>query len=146
MDDDTRPGVDDPNFVGYNYRRPVHLLKVAMAFAASEGPDMILTEHIFDRSLLALEEIEPLMPHALRGLGKSSLAEVTTDVMRLIEHTGIISHSRLMRRFYHDVDKDELKRVMSTLIDMEFCSTIVKGADSTPPKPKIFYQLNKRIE
>ena len=117
--DKNQPFQDD-RFNGYFQRRQVHLLKLSMIFSASRGDDMQLTGEDFDRALALLRETEVKMPYTFSGVGKSAIADVVNRVMTEIAVQGKCTFAHLMGRFYHDVDKGTLQKIIASLEAMKF--------------------------
>ena len=117
--DNNKP-FDDEKFSGYFERRQVYLLKLSMIFSASRSDEMKLTSEDFDRALGLMKDTEVKMPYTFSGVGKSSIADVVNRVMTEIALQKTCTFAHLMGRFYRDVDKITLQKIISSLEAMNF--------------------------
>jgi len=112
------PPFIDSKFDGYNGRRRVHLMKLAMIHSISRGRnDLFLDEQNLTEAINTLEEAENKMGMVFKGVGKSDLAEILHKANLLLQtsKTNIMSVPEFMRHFENDLDKFTLDRVISTL-------------------------------
>ena len=126
---ENNPPIRDPRFSGYCERRSTHLRKVSILSAASRGSQGVIEITDLERSLSMLEMIEPKMPLAFKGLGKSRYAEATSTVISYLERRRNVSKSEMLRDLYKDVDEWTLGIVMKTLSSMKIVKTILKGGE-----------------
>lgn len=119
------PPFDDYRFSGYFERRPTHLLKLCILVSASRSDKMIITAEDFKRSLLYLEMIEKKMPYTFSGVGKSSSADVLQRVMGTMSVVQEIDFGDLMSRFYQDMDKIGMEKIVECLKSMGVVETEV---------------------
>ena len=116
---ESNPPFNDDRLSGYIERRPKHMLKLAMILSASRSDSRIMTLDDFKRSDTLLKEIELNMPKVVAGVGRSDIGDIVTRVLTIIAANGSVLRSDLMRRFYHDVDKDGMNRVLASLVAMK---------------------------
>ena len=116
--------VKDTTFRGYCERRPLHLRKLSMAFAASRGSLREVTELDFKRALEILKNAELKMPRIFGGVGANVQGAVTNKIiMFLLEAQAKgkkCKRSEILRAFYQDIDNQKLQIVEATLIKMGF--------------------------
>lgn len=77
------PKLKDPRTTGYHARKPMHLLKVAMARSLSVKDELILTLEDLQYANAFLTQIEPGMKRALASVGGNTYA---TDIERIYAH------------------------------------------------------------
>ncbi len=65
---------------GYNNRRELQILKLAMGFSISESNEMIVTNDHIDQALALLHEAEARMPQIFRDMGSAPQSEVIDEV------------------------------------------------------------------
>ena len=114
------PPFNDNRFAGYFERRAMHLLKLSMILNASRGTSMILDESDFLAALSILERTEEKMTFAFSGVGKGANIDVMSQVMTELAASKKATFAQLMSRFYYDVDKFTLNRLLETLQSMNY--------------------------
>ncbi len=122
--DAAAPVFDDYRFAGYVERRPTHLLKMSMIMSASRSDEMVIREEDFDRALAILKRTEVKMPFTFSGMGKFKDSDVMHRVMTTVKYNGQMDLAELQRRFYQDVDKDALGKILDTLEAMKFIEIV----------------------
>lgn len=122
------PPFKHPNLMAYNGRRQYQLLKLCMVVSASRSNDLIITGEDFDTAHDLLTRTEKNMPKLFSGVGKSPTAETMSKVMTAIAASGEMNLETLMRRFYHDADKDTLSKILATLETMGEIERVVRGS------------------
>jgi len=106
---------EDDKMSGYMERRPTHIHKLAMAFNASRGGNMTLTDVDFDRALTLLSETERNMNKTFAGVGKSQFAAVMNRVLQVIRIKREVKYSELLKQFYYDADDKSMGMIVATL-------------------------------
>ncbi|MBU2052485.1 DUF3987 domain-containing protein [Patescibacteria group bacterium] len=138
--DHDNPPFEDPRFSGYNSHRREFILKLSMVISVSTNNSMILTLTDINRAIDTLTEVEEKMPLTFSGVGKSDIAPQMSLVMTTIATKGTVTFGELLRLYYNDVDEWTMKRILVTLIRMEFCKQTVSGKeiiiDYIPEKKK----------
>ena len=122
-----KPPFKSPKFEGYFERRPTHIQKLAMIMSASRTSDMIITRGDLARAIDLLNRTEVKMPKTFSGVGRNTTADVVSNIMRILAIEEEVSFADLLRRFYHDTDKDTLEKVVATLEGMNFCKVVTRG-------------------
>lgn len=128
--DNSPPPFDDHRFAPYFERKPTHLWKLSMIMNASRCGDMVLTDEDFLRALDILERTERNMPHTFAGYGKNREADTLNRVMAIVGSRKEISIAELQRMTYLDADSRTLAAITATLMEMNFCRTVVKGSST----------------
>lgn len=118
--DKASPIFDDYRFSGYMERRPTHMLKLCIILTASRTDERIITGKDFDRALALLKMTEVKMPFVFSGMGKFKDSDVMQRVMGVVSMNQEISYAELQRRFYQDVDKAALDKIIDTMKVMGF--------------------------
>lgn len=114
----------DYRFSGYIERRPMHLLKLSMICSASRTNDRLITRADFNRALEILERTEYRMPQTFSGVGKNVNSEMLQRVMTTMSVVGTIEFGDLLAKFYQDLDKFTLEKIIEALILMEVVEPI----------------------
>lgn len=110
--------INDTRFSGYHNRRAKHLLKLSLILSASRSSTKVIEFEDIERGLRILEETEKSMHLALSGVGKSDIASAVSYVLQVLAVEDEVTQSQLMKILYHDVDVDDMKKVIATLITM----------------------------
>jgi hypothetical protein len=121
------PPFDDYRFSGYFERRPTHLLKLCMICSASRSSKMELAQVDFERALNIIELTERKMPYTFSGVGKNVNSEIMERVMATIKKSDNIDFGTLMTRFYQDIDRYTLEKLIETLVSMRCVSVDFSG-------------------
>jgi hypothetical protein len=125
--DEASSHTDDYRFAGYYERKPTHLRKLSMVMSASRGNSRVIDVVDFDRALYILETTEKKMPYTFSGVGKSNSAEVTQRVIATMSLVKEIEFGDLLRRFYQDIDKFSLEKVIEALVAMKTVKVDYEG-------------------
>ena len=120
------PPFHDTKFEGYCGRRRNHLLSIAMVCSASRTNDLIIEVQDLERSIHLLAEAEIKMGTVFRGIGRSDLSSLISDVIAfLMRYEGSeISMWEFARRFESDMDKYTLDRVLGTVSAMNYAEVV----------------------
>jgi len=110
----------DRYFSGYATRRPTHIRKISMILNAARTNSMILDKQDILRAISILEQTEIKMPYTFSGVGKLDTADVVNRVMTEIGTQKICTFAHLLGKFYRDVDKITLQRIIESLEAMHF--------------------------
>ena len=129
MECDNHPPFEDPNFSPYIERRPAHAMKLSLLCNASRTSDMILTVDDLESAIGILKETEVKMRYTFSGVGRSSFAAVISQVMTEVGLKKETTMEDLLSRFYMDIDKFGMTRVLETLHAMGFAEVINRGKD-----------------
>ncbi len=120
------PPFEDDKFAGYIERRPAHILKLSMILNASRTNSMLLDVQDFERALSILGDTEVKMPLTFGGVGKSVMSDITYRFMVEIALQGECTMSHLIGRFYKDVSKFEMQKILESLELMKFIFYVFK--------------------
>jgi len=121
---DASPPFEDPRFAGYFERRPTHIMKLSMIVNASRSDSMMLDKEDIDRAIEILRQTEVKMRYTFSGVGKSSLANTLSQVMAEISTKKEIKYDELLSRFYNDVDKWGMDKIIETMSAMNYIDDI----------------------
>jgi hypothetical protein len=111
------PSVGDHRFQHYFARKPTMLWKVAMCISASESDDMVIEEHHLLAGEGILSALEPKMPIAFGGLGKSEFAGVQNRVLQYIRTSPGVTERQLWGLVMMDLkNRDEFIMIISNLL------------------------------
>ena len=125
------PPFDDSNYHGYTTRRHMHTMKLALILNASRTNSMILTAEDMQRAERIIVNTEQKMQYTFSGLGKSNISSTISQVLIELEMTEEITFEELLSKFYGDVDKFGMDRVIETLKAMGAADDIIKGKERT---------------
>jgi hypothetical protein len=117
--EDNPPFTDD-KFSGYTERRPAHLLKLSMILNASRTNSMLMDTEDLQRALKILTLTEVKMPYTFGGVGRSNISDVIHKVMVELALQKECTFAHLIGRFYKDVDKLGLTKILESLEAMKF--------------------------
>lgn len=120
MDTTRFPVFHDERLAGYFDRKHIHVLKVAMAVSMSNSNSLVLEAEDLAIALRILGAAEPGMYKAMASVGKNVNSTVTERVLGQILGSGPhgMSLGDLLRTNIHDVDKDELYKIIDNLLTM----------------------------
>jgi hypothetical protein len=110
----------DYRIAGYFERKHVHVLKVAMAVSLAASDELLLTPSDIGTALQLLEELEPGMYKAFSSVGKNIYSADHERIKAQILGSGDrgVSYKMLLRSNIHAIDKDQIDRILSTLVEM----------------------------
>jgi len=117
-EDRANPPFVDRKFDGYNGRRRVHLMKLAMITSASYGRnDLTLTQDDLMEASTLLKEVEQKMALTFKGVGKSDIADLMfrANMFFKTAKTDEMPYQTFARYFESDADKPTLERLLATL-------------------------------
>jgi len=112
------PPFNDNRFAGYFERRAMHLLKLSMILSASRSDEMVIRDRDFAEALKLLEAAELKMPFAFSGVGKGANSDTMSQVMAELAICRETTFKDLLLKFYYDVDKFTLTKIVETLTAM----------------------------
>lgn len=128
------PPFHDAKFDGYNGRRRVHLMKLAMIHAVSHGKNgLILTVDDLRAAATMLNEAENKMALTFKGVGKSDISELVHKAISFVIRSKVpqIPLWEFGRYFESDMDRFTMDRVLATLELTKQIKIVNKpGADS----------------
>jgi len=112
---------NEPRLDYYVQRRPAHLFKIAMIYAAARKDDMTLNGGDLKAAIASLEEAEKNMPHVFRGIGGNPLAAAQTRMMSIITKEKKLPVGNLLDMFQNDLSASQFREVIDGLVTMGFC-------------------------
>ena len=112
---------NEPRLDYYVQRRPAHLFKIAMIYAAARKDDMTLNGGDLTAAIASLEEAEKNMPHVFRGIGGNPLAAAQTRMMSIITKEKKLPVGNLLDMFQNDLSASQFREVIDGLVTMGFC-------------------------
>lgn len=114
------PPFEDEKFAGYIERRPAHILKLSMILNAARSNSMQLDKQDLEEALEILTKTERKMPYTFGGIGRSSTSDIIHKVMIELALQKKCTFAHLMGRFYKDIDKLGLQKMLEALESMKF--------------------------
>lgn len=106
--------INDPRFGYYHERRYDHLIKLAMALAASRGSTIIVKED-YEESHRILRATERGMPDALGEFGMNPLAALKQNMLEFIRSRGTVQVEELRAVFHRDSRAGEFMEAVNDL-------------------------------
>jgi len=125
--------IKDPKLSGYISRRATHIKKLSMAYCASRGETMRISEADIKRALETMLIAEKNMSNAFRALGRSPHAAVLDQVLTILRTEGSIEKPALMRMVQRDLDFADFGRIEVALDSMDYIDRRLR-----PGKPTIY--------
>lgn len=115
-----------------------HVLKVAMLISLSESPSLVLTDSNIKEAISLCEPFVEISARAVRGIGKSPLAQQTAMVMEYLERRGgSATRVSILQNFQGDIDHEDLAKIAIHLEESKFITIERYGtghAYVVPPK------------
>jgi len=114
-----------------------HVLKVAMLLALSEGLELKLKMTHLQEAISLCEPFVEISERAIRGIGKSTLASQTAQVMDYLEsRNGSASRIGILQKFQGDIDHIDLNHIAAHLEESGFMSIERHGSGQVFQMPK----------
>ena len=123
----------DQRLLGYDERKPMHILKVAMLISASQKDEPLLTKDNVSSAMAALNHIEPAMRRTFEGVGKNPLTGDIFAIANMITARPGIAYGELLNLFKHSVREEELNEILVTLTHIGSIRTV-----QTPTGPRYY--------
>lgn len=116
---------------GYFQRKHAHVHKVAMILSLMDSDDLIITLDHFNQAKELVESLEANMPRALSAVGKNPHARDLEEIEDFIRsYNGqAVPRSRIVRRFYHNIEPDRVGSLLGALISMGTIQLVSAGKD-----------------
>lgn len=135
MDKSRFPKLMDGRTAGYFTRKPIHLLKAAMAFSLSYKSELVLRLDDLQRALAALDSTEPGMRKAFSAVGKNEYATDLERVKSQIISKGRITYGELLAENYHNLGKLKLDNILAELAHLGIVADRTNGKMVYMPEP-----------
>jgi hypothetical protein len=115
IDAETHPPFKDNRLEYYTQRRPTHIFKLSMIYAASRGGSLELTRPDLENAINTLEEAERVMPAVFSGIGANPLAGVQTRMQQMIKEAGRLPMSDIAEAFAADATHSQIGESLASL-------------------------------
>lgn len=109
--------INDPRFSYYHERRQDHLIKLAMALAATRGTTIIEKDD-YEEGHKILRATERGMPDALGEFGMNPLAALKQSMLEFIRSRGVVKVEELRAVFHRDSRASEFMEAVNDLSKM----------------------------
>ena len=106
--------INDPRFGYYHERRYDHLIKLAMALAASRGSTLIVKED-YEEAHRILRATERGMPDALGEFGMNPLAALKQAMLEYLRSRGAVTVEELRAVFHRDSNSKDFMESVNDL-------------------------------
>ena len=112
---------DDPKISGYYERKAkTFSLKVAMLLALGDCRLTVQLEDL-DNALKIFDYTEPAMRSCYAMAGANRLAPFARQILKLaVKKKGTLSYQEMLKKFYYDLEEDDLMKVIGILTGMGF--------------------------
>ncbi len=122
---------DDSDVVAhFKSRLHIHVLKLAMVFAATNSDKLIITEFDIKNAELLCNQVLSNLDRVFRGVGESVLAEATSKVQNFIEKKGVTSRTDILKNLHRHVSPEDLDRILVLLQSIGFFTYKSQGNKS----------------
>lgn len=119
---------DTTAVVNFRSRMWAHVGKAALCISASRGESHVINIDDMKQACAAVQAVHDSLDQAFRHVSDSPMAEAMIKVMDYIEMKGMASIRDLLRALYRVIpDKDQMVRIVTALLEMEFCTTKTVG-------------------
>jgi hypothetical protein len=99
----------------FKSRQDVHVMKVAMCFAAATSDNMEIDRWCLTTAIALVQGVLNTLDVTFRGVGESSLSEATAKVQSYMERKGLASRAELVRDMSRHATMEDLDRIIFTL-------------------------------
>jgi len=100
---------------GYEGRRPLHAVKLAMVMSASRNNELVITEEDLANAIELLEQTEVKMPRTFSGVGANPLAAAQEDMRRWLSTVKKAGLRQILERYQSELTIDEIRKVLVVL-------------------------------
>jgi hypothetical protein len=116
----------DYRLAGYQERKGLHLLKVAMLISLAEKDELVMTTTDLEFALAQLENLEPLMVQAVAGVGRNPISGNMIRMYEdLVRENTIVSKGTIVERFGADMNAAQIDEAINNLLLMKRIEPIV---------------------
>lgn len=122
--------INDPRFGYYHERRYDHLIKLAMALAATRGSTLIVKDD-YEEAHRILRATERGMPDALGEFGMNPLAALKQNMLDYIRAQGVVQVDQLRAVFHRDSTARDFQEAVNDLSRMNQF-TMAQSASGQP--------------
>ena len=111
---------NDPRLQGYASRKPMYVKKISMLLSLAESDSMIVEAYHVEKAIHLLREVDLSIGEIYDEVAPSLIVQHYPRVLKVLKGaTGrTMSHSQLMQRFSHSLDKNTFGLVMGGLDEM----------------------------
>ena len=102
----------------YVQRRPTHLFKLSIIFAASRSDDNVLDRIDLERAIETLEEAEKKMQQVFVGVGANPLAGLQDQIVQLVKRKGKVPMQEVAETFANDAGFNQLSEAIAAIEQM----------------------------
>lgn len=131
MDRRRLPLVADNRTAGYFTRKPIHLLKVAMAVSLARSNALRITQDNLELALALLDKVEPGMRRAFSAVGGNTYATDLERVHAQIRGCGTrgLTYPELVANNYHQMEQ---KKLDEALVYLKAMGRVAEGFTVSP--------------
>ena len=107
----------DPKLDGYYARKHDTMFKVATILSVSERDDRVVEDVHIQEALQILAENEQKLEQILQSVSSSVSGSIAEKVLGIVQRSGKICHSELLRKCWRFSDAQELNLIIRTLVE-----------------------------
>ena len=100
---------------GYEGRRPLHAVKLAMIMSASRDNELVIRKEDLIRAIGLLEETEVKMARTFMGVGANPLAAAQEDMRRWLSQVKRANLRMILERYQSELTLDEIRKALVVL-------------------------------
>lgn len=123
--------VRDPKLDGYYGRKHDTMFKIAALLSLGENSSRMIEHTHINRALLLLEENEKYLETVISSVVASSVGGDTERILELIQRTGKIKHSDLLRKCWRFATAQDVSVIIRTLIESNEIDEVVASDRKT---------------
>lgn len=110
----------DERIKGYLETKHIHVHKLAMILSIAESDELLIRRSHFEVAKEMLSLIEDSMPTVFSSVGGNPHAATLEKVRSYVRRKGLVSFEDLMGQFYHEVQAEDLRKILDALTSMGY--------------------------
>jgi len=134
----------DQRLQGFAARMPFYVKKLSVICRMSDPePGMVIEAHHLERAIQIIDEQAKTLHNVYEDIAPSTVVRYYPKIIKVMLKLGgiHISHSELLQRFSHDLDRREFKEVIGGLVDM---GVLVEIPEVVNGRVKLYYSITKK--
>lgn len=111
----------------FKSRQPIHILKVAMVFAAARSDDLVIDDYAMTSAIALIDTVVLTLDKIFSGVGDSELAESLDRIGKYMESKGEASRSDILRDNRRNITPDHMDVVLYILEESGILSSCTRS-------------------
>lgn len=116
--------------LGYQDRRGIHLLKLAMILSAGENSRKIISINNIEKADKFLLVIEKEMKNVFTGIGKERFGQLANDIEKFIREKGRTTKKQVLRKFQSELDITTMNGIENLLRESGYINVTVSNSET----------------